>query len=72
MMTLKLTLALVAGLTVAACSNEPAAAPQSDSEVPASTAMSNAPADADDDSLEPLAEAPTENEPHDESQPHAH
>lgn len=71
-MTLKLTLALAAGLIVGACSNEPAAAPEADSDTPAATATGNAPADADDDSLEPFAEAPAENEPHDESQPHAH
>lgn len=72
MMTLKFTLALAAGLSAAACSNEPAEAPEVGTEASEAAVASNAAADTDDDSLEPVAEAPAENEPHDESQPHTH
>lgn len=68
-MTLKTTLTFALVLILAACSGEPAAAPD---------AEPTAVADSDDDTLDPVAAAPAadethdENEAHDESKPHAH
>jgi ABC-type glycerol-3-phosphate transport system substrate-binding protein len=70
MMNLKMTIALVAGLFAAACSQEPAAAPESDTDATAPAAT--APADTDDDTLEPEAPTVEEGEEHNEDAPHSH
>lgn len=70
MMNLKMTIAFVAGLFAAACSQEPAAAPESDTEATAPAAT--APVDADDDTLEPQALKVEEGEEHNEDAPHSH
>ena len=71
MMTLRLTPAIAAALLVAGCSNEPAATPEAETEAP-ETAAANAPADADDDTLEPEAPKVEEGEEHNEDAPHSH
>lgn len=63
----KLTAAMALGLLAAACSNEPAAAPETEIE-----AIAAAPADADDDTLEPEAPKVEEGEEHNEDVPHSH
>lgn len=63
----KPTLALGFGLLAAACSNEPAATPDAETETTATV-----PADADDDSLEPDAPKIEEGEAHNEDAPHSH
>jgi PBP1b-binding outer membrane lipoprotein LpoB len=72
MMTLKLTPAIAAALLVTGCSNEPAATPEAETEAPVETAATNAPADADDDTLEPEAPKVEEGEEHNEDAPHSH
>lgn len=63
----RLTFALGAGLLASACSNEPAAAPDTETE-----ATATVPADADDDTLEPEAPVVEEGEEHNEDAPHSH
>lgn len=71
-MTLKLTTALALGLIVAGCSNEPASGPEAQTEAAAGGARANAPADADDDTLEPEAPKVEEGQEHNEDAPHTH
>lgn len=59
----------VAALLATACSNEPATTQDANSEAPAA---SEAPVNADDDTLEPAAPVVKEGEEHDESEPHTH
>lgn len=61
----KLTVAMAFGLLAAACSNEPADAPETE-------VTATAPADADDDTLEPEAPVIEEGEEHNEDAPHSH
>lgn len=63
----KLTAAMAIGLLAAACSNEPAAVPETETEV-----TTTAPTDADDDTLEPEAPKVEEGEEHNEDAPHSH
>lgn len=72
MMTLKLTPAIAAALLITACSNEPAATPEAETEATADAAATNDPVDADDDSLEPEAPKVEEGEEHNEDAPHSH
>lgn len=72
MMTLRLTTAIAAALLIAACSNEPAGTPEAETEAPGETAATNAPVDADDDTLEPEAPKVEEGEEHNEEAPHSH
>lgn len=72
MMPLKLTNAIAAALLIAGCSNEPTATPEAETETPADTAATNAPVDADDDTLEPEAPKVEEGEEHNEEAPHTH
>lgn len=63
----KLIAVTTLGLFAAACSNEPATAPEAETEVTAT-----APTDADDDALEPEAPKVEEAEEHNEEAPHSH
>lgn len=63
----KLIVALGVGLLAAACSNEPAATPDTETGLTETT-----PTDADDDTLEPEAPVIEEGEEHDEDAPHSH
>jgi hypothetical protein len=63
----KLTVAALAAIGLAACSNE-AAAPTNE----AGVVEANAAASADDDTLEPAAPQVEEGEEHNEEAPHSH
>ena len=65
----RITSALTLALVLAACSNEPATAEESEN---ATAATSAAPASADDDTLEPGAPKVEAGEEHNEDAPHAH
>ena len=65
----KLTIATL-GLLLAACSNQAAQAPETDTTVDGVNAT--APASADDDTLEPEAPKVEEGEEHNEEAPHSH
>lgn len=70
MMPLRLTSAIALGLIVAGCSNEPASAPEAESEsLEAATGQA---VDADDDTLEPEAPKIEEGVEHNEEAPHTH
>lgn len=71
-MSLKLPTAMLIGLVLTGCSNEPAATSNGSDGAPAATAGTNAAADADDDTLEPAAPKVEEGEEHNEEAPHAH
>ena len=70
MMTFRLTIALALGLILAGCSDGSPGA--GDNEAPAAAATNAAPADADDDTLEPEAPKVEEGEEHNEDAPHSH
>ena len=61
--------AIAAAALLAACSNEPATTQEADIQTPAA---SQAPVNADDDTLEPAPPVIEEGEEHDESEPHTH